>query len=142
MQVILCILIILWIGLSSLDVVYNSLKTVSEAKYWLPLSDSQKRHEIFGDTYDFINFIKNNSSEHASVLIYSNNDMVYYLGRYYLYPREIKAAQNTQQFNLLQQSKKFDYVALFDKTAVISNYSFLASKSSEQHNSWSMYKNK
>lgn len=140
LQIILCILIILWVIISSFDVTYNSLKTVSEAKHWISLSDFQKRHEIFGDIYNFINFVKNKSSEHTSILIYSDNDMVYYLGRYYLYPREISVAPNAQQFDSLQQSKKFDYVALFDKTTVVSNYPFLVSKSSGQHDFWSMYK--
>ena len=105
------ILILLWVLISFFDVCYNSIKFISEAKYWLPLSDTQKRNEIFGDIYNFIIFVEQSTPERSNILILSNDDKAYYLGRYYLYPRNISVSVNSEDFLNIAKQGNFEYLA-------------------------------
>jgi hypothetical protein len=136
------ILILLWVALSFFDVSYNLVKSVSEAKFWLPLSESQKRHEIFGNIYDFINFVKNNSQEKSRILIFAKNDFAYFLGRYYLYPREIAVVSDLDKFKLAEKTKKYNYIAVFNKVIALDSYDLIASYSARDFVNWSIYKTK
>src|SRR5882724_2591756 len=113
MKKILSLLIFLWIIFAFFNVLYNTQKSFSEIKEWGFLSDSEKRHKIFGDIYNFIIFIDTNTKNNAQVLIFSDNDMMYLLSRYYLYPRLVNITNNKKELNILISSGKYLYVASY-----------------------------
>jgi len=123
------VVVFIWIVLSVFDVGFNFIKSFSEAKHWLPLSDVQKRHEIYGNIYDFVAFINNHTENYSSILVYSKSDLAYYLGRYYLYPRNINVISNKNEINQILTKKYFNYVALDNYQQNFNEYTVLVSVS-------------
>ena len=121
------LLFIFWIVISVFNVFYNSFKFISEAKHLLPLSAEQKRYEVYGNFYKFIEFIGQNTPQNSSILINSKDDKAYYLGRYYLYPRFVSVFGIKYTFD----TKKgiTDFIATDDFISTPSNYFVTASKS-------------
>lgn len=117
----------LWMIISVFDVFYNSIKFVSEARHWLPLSDEQKRVEVYGNVYNFLKFIEKNTPKKSSVLIYSKDDKAYYLGRYILYPRYVSVYGISYSNDL--RINKFDYIASDSNINSLDNYYLIISDS-------------
>ncbi len=141
MKIVFKLLIFLWIILAFFNVFYNSWKTISEVREWAPLSDSQKRHKLFGDLYDFFVLIKNHTGTKDHVLIFSNDGRTHFLSIYYLYPRIIESTNDDKRFIELFRSKKFTYIASFDNPALSKDYIQIASYSSKTSaNYGSIYK--
>jgi len=131
------LLIFLWIIISFFDVGYNFVKLFSESMHWLPLSEFQKGHEVYGNVYDFIVFIGKHTDIKSSILIYSKDDKSYFLGRYYLYPREIRLVLNKNQINQILDKSNFKYVAIDSGQINFKGFIPIASNSS-----WTIYKQK
>lgn len=109
--------------------------------YWLPLTDNQKRHEIFGNIYDFIKFIENHTEENSKILIFSKDDKTYFLGRYLLYPRQIFVTFDTTELKKTDNIKNYKYIAVFNSSFALDKYEISASSSSGLGN-WQLYKKK
>lgn len=99
--------------LAVFNVFYNSVKSVSEVREWAFLTDHEKRHKLFGDTYDFYTFINKNSQENANILFMPKDEMSFYLARYYLYPRLITRVTNEEQVAKFSQTGTYTHVATF-----------------------------
>jgi hypothetical protein len=127
---ILSVVIFLWIVISIFDVSYNFVKSFSEAKFWLPLSDSQRRHEVYGSIYDFIVLIGKYTDNQSTILIYSKDNKAYYLARYYLYPRNINVVSNKNVINQILTKTNFDYIALDNCQQNFDKFTPVASSSS------------
>jgi hypothetical protein len=108
------LLFLLFILFSVSANVYNVIKTSTEIKEWTPLTESQKRIKIFGNSYAFITMVNNHTKDNVHLLLYSKDDMTYYLTRYYLYPRIIIRANNEKEFLSLMKNNKFEYIAFYD----------------------------
>jgi hypothetical protein len=127
---ILYMFISIWVILSVFDVGFNLVKSYSEGKHWLPLSDTQKRQEVYGNIYNPINFISKKTESKSSILIYSKDDKAYYLGRYYLYPRNITVVSDNTKIESTLRNTNFDYLALdgyvqdFDRFKPVASGSF------------------
>lgn len=131
-KIIYLLLIIFWILLSFCFTLYNFKTLIIDAKEWLPLSDYQKRHKIFGDFYDFVIFVNLRTEINSSILFYSNYDMMGLISRYYTYPRNVYLSNDSQN-SLIASINKFnyDYIATYNKELVINGYnkiSFFESK--------------
>lgn len=134
-------LILLWIIFAFFNVFYNTRKTIQEVREWTPLSDSQKRHKLFGDLYDFFTLIKNHTGTKAHVLIFSTDDRTRFLSIYYLYPRIIESTNDNKKFIELARSKKFTYISSFDNPIRTKNYIQIVSFSSKTSSNFgSIYK--
>jgi hypothetical protein len=140
---ILFLLIILWISLAGISVFYNSLKTISEIRVWVSLSNSQKLQKIFGPSYEFSIFIDANTSRNSNILFYSNEGMPYFYARYYLYPHRLYWYQNGVEYVMSRYPKQFDYVAFYNMNAPIQGYEKIATFSARKSNAFgSLYKRK
>ncbi len=119
---ILLLLILIWIIFSFLSVFYNAIKSVSEAKEWIPLSDSEKKEKIFGDVYNFAEFIKANTENNSKILLLINDGMYYYYSRYDIYPRRIIWADTSDELKELMNKDKFNYAVIYDKKINLNGY--------------------
>ncbi len=119
---------------------YNLVKSISEAKQWLVLTDQQKRYEIFGDLYLFFQLIGQHTKNNSHVLIYSQDTRTFYLSVYYLYPRNIVVSSDKKQFAALAKSHTFDYIALYDAKMPLINYKKIAVLSPQLKNVGELYK--
>ena len=120
-QIFLCILAF-WLFLSFLTIPYNAVKAISEIKIWYPLTDSQKREKIFGDTYNFITFVAANTPQNSSVYIFSKDDKIGLISAYFLYPRKILVTKSDANLDGRIKSSSSNYVALYDRRPEIMNY--------------------
>ncbi|MBI2031153.1 MAG: hypothetical protein HYT08_00920 [Candidatus Levybacteria bacterium] len=139
---ILLLLLLIWIVLSFLSVFYNAVKSVSEAKAWLPLSDSEKRQKIFGNLHPFFIFIKTHTEKNSNILIFSDDAKTYYLGIYYLYPRIIYTTENIKEFSFLAKTLKYDYIAIFNNNFSGNNYKLIKVQNFEGNNRFQLLKRK
>lgn len=129
-----------WILVSLLSIFYNAQKSISEAKQWIPLTDSQKKYLIFGDMYSFFTFIKGNTAQTATVLLYPHTEEMFYRGIYELYPRKTFTAKNsTELINKIHTQEPL-YVATYDSKIEMSGYEEIASFSGKQNNYGILYK--
>lgn len=128
------ILISLWFVIAVFSLTYNSLKAFSEVRTWGGLSDTQKRQKIFGDSYNFINFLKNNTHG-KQILFFSNDSEVYYLARYSLYPQEIYWNEN-------DKISRFKYIATYNHDLVPNGYELVATFSAKSTNYGFLYHKK
>src|SRR5882724_6103981 len=109
MKSIIKVLLFIMIISACFNVVYNSVKTISEVKEWTPLSDTQKRHKIFGDLYDFLILVKTYTKNDDHILIYAKDGekyQTYFLSIYYLYPRRITSTVDNNEFIQVAKNKK------------------------------------
>lgn len=136
-------MIVLWILLAFLSLVYNLGKTYFEIKEWGYLSDTEKRHKIFGDAYDFSLFLNNNTEKNAYIFLYSNDAMSYYLGRYIIYPKKIvKITTENEVLNLIK-NKEHKYIATYNIEIPFEGYIKVASFSSKTSKNFGfLYKRK
>lgn len=142
-KIIFVFLITCWIAIAFFNVLYNSVKTLSEIKQWVPLSDSQKRHETIGDGYDFSAFINANTQSHANILYYSETSLPYFYARYYSYPRKLYWYENQDPAAKSTRPKKYDFVALYNMRTPLRGYALVASFSAKQSGiTGSLYKRK
>ncbi len=140
---ILTLLIIFWISLAIFNVFYNSVKSISEIRDWVPLSENQKLQKIFGPTYEFSAFIDANTQRDSNILFYSKEGMPYFYARYYLYPRHLYWHQNMNEYVKSKYPKKFDYIALYSMNASPEGYEKIASFSAKNSGVFgSLYKRK
>lgn len=136
-------IIVLWIFLAFFSLVYNLGKTYFEIKEWASLSDSEKRYKIFGDVYDFNIFLNNNTNKNAYILLYSQDTIAYYLGRYLIYPKKIVNKTNKNEFLNLVKKKSYTYVATYNTDVPFEGYIKVASFSSKTlKNFGGLYKRK
>lgn len=143
MKLLLFFLFALWIIIGFFNVAYNSKKAISEVKEWFFLSDYEKRHKIFGDLYDFSLFLNQHTERDAKILLFSKDGMMYGVGRYYTYPRDITPAKDKNDFIRLIKSKQFKYVLFYDEKMTIDGYEQIAFfKSKTAVNFGSLYKQK
>jgi hypothetical protein len=137
------ILIGFWIFIAFFNVLYNSFKTVSEIKEWVPLSDSQKRYETIGDSYNFSAFINAHTQSNAKILFYSETGLPYFYARYYSYPRKLYWYENNDPSIKSTRPKKYDVIAFYDMRTSLNGYTLLASISAKQSGYFgSLYKRK
>ena len=120
------ILLILWILIAIFNIFYNTLKSVTEARQWVNLTDQEKRYQIFGDIYGFCMFINSNTPTNAHILIYSKDSMVYFLCRYYSFPRLMTNSDDNKQLLNLAKTNNFAYVVLYNNTISLTNYQMRA----------------
>lgn len=125
------IILTVWVITSSVSVLCNLLNIPREYRVWGGLSDRQKRQKIFGSVYDFAIFIKDNTKG-EDVLLFSKNDMAYFLSRYYLYPQNIYWNQDEKKLLDLAKSMKFRYVVSYDDRLKIKGYQKINSFSSQK----------
>ena len=123
MKAIFITLLSLWILLSIFNVLYNTKKAISEYHEWAHLTDSEKRHKIFGDFYDFLILIQSHTkpTDHH-ILIYSDDVKTHFLGIYYLYPRDFVDTNNKESFLKFANTKKFNYIAEYDHDIPLNDY--------------------
>jgi len=133
----LYLLLIFWIIISIFDVGYNFIKLFSEAKFWVPLSEFQKRHEVYGNIFDFTIFVEKHTDNKSSILIYSKDDKAFFLGRYFLYPRSIKVVSDKVKINQAIKEANYNYIALDNYVKNFDGFTPIASGSS-----WIIYKRK
>lgn len=129
----------LWSLLSVFSVLYNLQKSVSEAKQWIPLSDAQKKYLLFGDVYSFLMFIKDNTSQTTTILLYPHSEELFYRGIYDLYPRNITTATQ-QNLHARVQTIKPTFIATYNAVITVEGYQKIASFSGKQHNYGELYK--
>jgi hypothetical protein len=79
----------LWILFAFIALLFNFLKTFSDAHDWLFATDTEKKEKTFGEKYDFVRFVESKTQTSQNLTLWSNDDMVYYLLRYYLYPQRV-----------------------------------------------------
>ena len=79
-------LLSIWLGFSLTRTIYNFSKLFTEETDWYFLTTEQKKEKQFGEKHLFLRFVQNYVPENSNVLLYTNDGMVYYLARYYLYP--------------------------------------------------------
>ena len=136
-------LIFSWIFLAFFNVVYNSIKTVSEVRVWAPLSENQKLEKIFGPTYEFSEFINKNTPKNSKISFYSEEGMLFFYARYYLYPRHLYWQQDTVEYVKDRYPKEFDYVAVYDMQTTLNDFEKVASFSAKSSSATgSLYKRK
>jgi hypothetical protein len=133
----LYVLLIFWVIISIFDVGYNFIKLFSESMHWIPLSEFQKRHEVYGNIYDFTIFVGKHTDSKSSILIYSKDDKAFFLGRYFLYPRSIKVVSDKVKINQAIREVNFNYVVLDNYIENFDGFTPIASGSS-----WIIYKRK
>lgn len=102
---------------------YNGIKTYFEIKEWYFLSDTQKRHHLFGDIYDFFAYINKHTPPKSSILIVSKDVRTFFLGRYYLYPRKLQVV--TSEAEVGKQTFLPEYVSSYKIPIHITGYSLI-----------------
>jgi hypothetical protein len=122
-------LLVVWVVISVVSLVYNAKKSVSEIKEWAPLSDSEKRNKIFGDSHTFFIFIANHTDNKSHILIFSQDVKTFYLSKYYLYPRIVDSTDNYNDLKHIARKGVYSYIALEKNTLSLDNYSIVASNS-------------
>jgi len=115
------VLISLWAILSAINVLYNFTKSYSELKQWGGKSDYVKRKMIFGDLYDFVLFSKI-STAGKDYIYFSDNDMAFYLSRYFVYPQKIYWDNNKAEINETLKSNNISYIVTLNKEISLNNF--------------------
>jgi hypothetical protein len=108
LKIVVIFLILIWIPFNGMRTMYNLSKIYTEEMAWIRLSDEEKREKLFEDRYIFIQMIDEETKISDSININSQDGMVYYLARYYLYPKKIY--WNSQV--------RTNYYATFDKNNI------------------------
>ena len=131
MKIMFQLLIFIWVIISFFNIFYNGVKSFSEMQEWGTLTDSEKRHKLFGSVYDFIMLIQNHTSKNDRILIYSKDIKTHYLSIYYLYPRVVTTTNDKQMFLQLIKTKKFVHIASYGSPITADNYEKVASLSAK-----------
>jgi len=138
------VLIVIWIAIACFNVLYNLQKTYTEFKEWAFLSDSEKRHKIFGNLYDFQMLIRQNTRPNDRILIFHNGGeqyQIYFFSIYNLYPRRIRTTISKKEFRELLNNKQFPYVAALNFPIESKHYKKVASFSAQRSDEYgSIYK--
>jgi len=125
------LLIFFWIALAFFNIFYNSAKTVSEIRIWIPLSKEQKLQKIFGPNFEFAEFINQNTKSDSNILFYSEEGMPFFYARYHSYPRHLYWYQNGDEYVKSKYPKTFDYVALYNMQISLNDYEKIATFSAK-----------
>lgn len=87
----------IWIILATIRTGINVSKIYTEERFWLGLSDQQKREKIFGDVYEFIQFIdKHTTSSNATLVLYTPSNIHWHV-KYFLYPKKFFVVDNENE---------------------------------------------
>lgn len=132
-QTIIIYTLLIWVTIALFSTIYNLAKAYSDAKTWLPLSDLQKKHLIFGDLYNFFIFLNMKTQSRVSILLYPHTEELFYRGVYDMYPRIITTATTFQQLLLLSQSNRPEFIATYNTIVSIDGYTKFASFSGEKN---------
>lgn len=135
-------LISLWIIIGFFNVLFNSVKSVTEIRQWVPLTDSQKREEIFGELYPFLIFINDNTAPESEIFIFSTDIKTHYLAIYYLYPRVTADTDSEEELRKVIEEKEYKYIALFKERRVINGYKSIATFADKGKYMGSLYQRK
>lgn len=88
-KVYLIILVGLWTILVFARIILNISKLYTEEKSWVFLTNEQKREKQFGEKYVFLKFATENMVANSNIVMFTDDGMVYYLARYFLYPTTV-----------------------------------------------------
>jgi hypothetical protein len=111
---------LVWIFLGFLTLPYNAVNIISEIKTWFPLTDTQKRQKIFGDMYDFAQFITKHTEENARILVVSREDNTGLVINYYTIPRIVKYVKEENQISR-EKIKEYDYLISYNNNLKFKN---------------------
>ena len=136
----LSLLIFIWIISGFFNVFFNSFKSISEIREWVPLSDYEKREKIFGELYPFLNFVEKNTLPESNILIFSSDIKTHYLAIYYLYPRITYDTYSEKELNDLTKKRKYTYIALFKEEKHISGYEKITTLTKDKKYVGTLYK--
>lgn len=114
----------MWVIIATGRTFYNFTKVLSEEKDWIFLTDTQKREKIFGDLNSFFTFVQKHTPLKSKIIFLSPGGKTYYLGRYYLYPREIAYAKDVNEALSLTKTNKYTYLLLYRTTDVTLNENY------------------
>ncbi len=134
----LFILIIFFICIAWFNIFYNLNKTVYEMKNWVFLSDTQKRVKIFGELYEITQLIDKNTTKKSKILLVTDKKMLYYLTRYYLYPRRIYPT-TAKELASTNKQNKYPYIFVYNTKISTNAYKEIASFSSKSGNYGRLY---
>lgn len=112
-QAIICIVVSFWLVLSVVRVGYGYLKIYTQEKDIIFLSDEQKKQIQFGDLHNFYTFVNTHTESNSKIAFLSPGRKAYFLSRYYVHPRKIYYAQDTQSLEYIMKAKKIDYIVVY-----------------------------
>lgn len=107
------IIILIWFLLSIGRLVLNLSKIYTEERFWIGLSDENKRTKIFGDVYIFLLNIDKKIKKNNDVIALSKDGKNYFLARYMLYPQKIYWVKTVQEVEKMLKTKKYRYILIF-----------------------------
>lgn len=137
------LLFFLWLAISVFDVCFNSIKSFSEVRQWMFLTDQQKEHKIFGDLYTFCTFINAATPSNTRILLFSNNLTLFYYERYCIYPRIITNTGDGKNLQNLAKLTNTNYIVMYDDSFVLKDYKKTATFSTKlKSNFGAIYKRK
>jgi len=125
-------LLLLWVVIGVLSVTYNINKSFSEIKEWAPLSQDTKNRKLYGDSYSFYKFMRDNSSS-GEIFLLTKDSMAFFLPRYLLYPNRIYWVKDQNDFfSRINQRKEGNYF-VYDWPANLEGHTVVATYSGETH---------
>lgn len=110
-----------WFILSLLRLGYNIEKLFTEESKLFFMSDDEKRQLYLGETYSLIKFVENKTIPNSSIIVFSLDKKLYYMGRYYLYPRRLVNVSFYNELLSAVKKNRPNYIITFtvDETRVI-----------------------
>lgn len=112
LKIVLYSILIIWIILSIARTGNNFGKIIFEEQKIIFLSDEEKRIKQFGDLHLFYAFVKKNTEEYSRILFLNPGGKVFFLGRYYLYPRRITDIREPKNISE-NEVHKYNYVVVY-----------------------------
>ena len=128
-------LLMIWIFIGFFNVFYNSLKSYSEAKQWLFLTNEQKLYVLYGNVVNVYTLINKSSDVNAKTLLYTNDNMLFFLIRYYIYPKKIIWVTNEKNYQKQIATKTFTFLIDCEQKMGKSGYKKIANFNSQQSGS-------
>lgn len=117
MKKLLISVLVIWFGLSLVRIINNLAKIYTEERDWIFLSDDKKREKLFGDVHGFLSFSKEHARTNSRIVFIlpppNVENRLFYLGEYYLYPRDIYFSDQKKFKNDIQREKP-DYILIYD----------------------------
>ena len=126
-QTLFFLLVCIWIGLSLLAVSVNAMRFVTDYREWGVLTDTQKRQKLFGERYTFSILMNEKTNKNAHILFYTDDEMAFYISRYYLYPKTIIFEHDKKKAIEAIKEKKFPYLAFFNRSLSTPGYEVVGS---------------
>jgi hypothetical protein len=116
----LIVIISLWIVIAAFRTFYNLSKLYTEERYWIGLSNEEKRAKYFGDIHYFLRFLDSKTSKGSQILFLTNDLKSHYLGRYYIYPdKELYAGHDLLKGR--EKKKNYDFIAIYPTSPTLLN---------------------